>query len=533
MPTIFLLHLGKFQPAKVGIFQPAETGEYSTGVDMPARALTVMASGRTPQQAIQAVLYLRVSSKEQEREGFSIPAQERLLREYAAQRGFVVEQVFEEVETAKSIGRTRFAEMLAHLKRRQGKCRIILVEKTDRLYRSPKDWVLLDELDVEIHFVKENQIVSRNSRSSEKLMHGMKVLMAKNFIDNLSEETKKGMLEKARSGIYPSFARIGYRNVDGPAGKRILAPDTETAPTIRDIYERFATGQYSFKELVATLGRDGVTFRGRKISRSLVHQILRSRLYMGDFDWDGVTYQGTHEPLVTRECWERVQELLDKRAESKTRKVKHDFAFSGVVHCGHCGCLLVGELKKGRYVYYHCTGNRGKCPEPYTRQEVLTEEFMGILRNLIIPQSVLDWLVETAVDADRTEEAARERTLKRLWAEHERLNARIETMYLDKLDGRITAEFYDERSGAWRREQETIVRKINEVQNAGPAPIETAIDALRLTSRACELFAEQSSSEQRRLASTADQGCCLAGGQIANDAVRTIRDFAPFEPRKQ
>ena len=81
---------------------------------------------------------------------------------------------------------------------------------------------------------------------------------------------------------------------------------------------------------------------------------------------------GTHEPLVTRESWQRVQELLDARAESKTRKVKHDFAFTGLVQCGHCGCFLVGELKKGQYVYYHCTGNRGKCPEPYTRQEVLT-----------------------------------------------------------------------------------------------------------------------------------------------------------------
>ena len=75
--------------------------------------------------------------------------------------------------------------------------RIILVKKTDRLYRNLKDWVTLDELDLEIHLVKENIILSSDSRSSEKFMHGIKVLMAKNFIDNLSEEVKKGMLEKA------------------------------------------------------------------------------------------------------------------------------------------------------------------------------------------------------------------------------------------------------------------------------------------------------------------------------------------------
>ena len=97
--------------------------------------------------------------------------------------------------------------------RKHPDARIILVEKTDRLYRNLKDWVTLDELDLEIHFVKENVVLSPNSRSSEKFMHGIKVLMAKNYIDNLSEETRKGMLEKAEQGIWPSYAPLGYRNV--------------------------------------------------------------------------------------------------------------------------------------------------------------------------------------------------------------------------------------------------------------------------------------------------------------------------------
>jgi len=75
-----------------------------------------------------------------------------------------------------------------------------------------KDYVTMDELDLEIYFVKESVVLSRDSRSSDKFMHGIKVLMAKNYIDNLSEETKKGMLEKAEQAIYPSFAPLGYRN---------------------------------------------------------------------------------------------------------------------------------------------------------------------------------------------------------------------------------------------------------------------------------------------------------------------------------
>jgi DNA invertase Pin-like site-specific DNA recombinase len=469
------------------------------------------------------MLYVRVSSKDQEAEGFSIPAQVRLLREYAANKGFVVEREFVDIETAKASGRTHFSEMLAYLKKHPASCRTILVEKTDRLYRNLKDWVTLDELDVEIHFVKENEIVSRSSGSSAKLIHGFKVLMAKNVIDNLSEETRKGMLEKACSGIYPSFAPVGYRNVDGPNGKRVIVPDPATAGVITELFARFRTGRYSLENLVEEFRAEGMTLRGQKLYRSTVHQILRKRLYMGDFDWDGTTYQGTHEPLVSRESWQRVQELLNARAENKTRKVKHDFAFTGVVQCGHCGCFLVGELKKGRYLYYHCTGNRGKCPEPYTRQEVLSGEFASILGELVIPQPILEWLGESVLESDRTEQATREQTIKRLEAAYDRLKARIETMYLDKLDGRISGEFFDQRSAEWRREQDGLLGKIQEIRKAAPAPVEQAIDTLRLTSQACEMFEQQPAIKQRRLLQVLIERAAWKGGELHTKL------FEPFE----
>jgi|SRR6185369_7082430 len=295
---------------------------------MPARTLTVTPASKngTAAGTIQAVLYARVSTRDQEKEGFSIPAQLRLLRDYAASKGFVIAEEFTDVETAKASGRTNFTQMLLYLEKRKALCRTILVEKTDRLYRNLKDWITLDSRDLEIHFVKENGIVSPNSRSSEKLMHGMKVLMAKNYIDNLSEETRKGMTEKVCAGIYPSFAPVGYRNADGAGGKRVIISDPDAAPVIAELFGRFAAGHHSLRALVREFNAEGVKLRGHKLHSSVVRQILRKRLYSGDFDWDGTTYAGTHEPLVTRECWQRVQELLDARAENKIRKVKHDFA---------------------------------------------------------------------------------------------------------------------------------------------------------------------------------------------------------------
>ena len=113
----------------------------------------------------QAVIYARVSSKEQEKEGFSIPAQLKLLKEYAAMQGFAVAQEFVDVETAKQTGRAAFGEMIAYLKAHPT-VRVLLVEKTDRLYRNLKDWVTVDELDIEIHFPKEGVVLSRESRDS-------------------------------------------------------------------------------------------------------------------------------------------------------------------------------------------------------------------------------------------------------------------------------------------------------------------------------------------------------------------------------
>jgi len=110
--------------------------------------------------------------------------------------------------------------MIAYLRRHPGH-RVLLVEKTDRLYRNFKDYLTIEELALEIHLVKENEILSKDSRSSEKFVHAIKLVMAKNYIDNLSEEVKKGLHTKAAQGLWPSFAPVGYVNTMSSAGIRI------------------------------------------------------------------------------------------------------------------------------------------------------------------------------------------------------------------------------------------------------------------------------------------------------------------------
>jgi site-specific DNA recombinase len=344
-----------------------------------------------PRAARAAVLYARVSSQEQAREGFSIDAQGKLLQNYAREKRFEIASNFTDVETAKQAGRTGFDAMVGYL-RTNSSCRVLLVEKTDRLYRNFRDWVTIDEIDgLEVHFVKEGTIISEESRSSEKFMHGIKVLMAKNYIDNLSEETRKGMIEKASQGIWPSFAPIGYVNANGSNGKRTIVPDPALAPLVKRLYELCATGKYSIKELAAIAQTERLT-RGGSIQKSTVNKILRNRTYSGQFEWRGERYDGAYEAIIPRDLWLAAQDSLDQRLGTRAKKTGHCFAFSGMLTCGSCGCAMVGEIKKRKYIYYHCSGARGRCGEPYVRQEILEQAYAAMLRRISIDEDIVNWI---------------------------------------------------------------------------------------------------------------------------------------------
>jgi site-specific DNA recombinase len=463
----------------------------------------------------QAVIYARVSSKEQEKEGFSIPAQLKLLKDYASAQGFTVAREYVDVETAKQTGRAAFGEMVAYLKAHPA-VRVLLVEKTDRLYRNLKDWVTIDDLEVEVHLPKEGVVLSRESRSSEKFMHGIKVLMAKNYIDNLSEEARKGMQEKAEQGIWPTVAPLGYQNVVGPDGKKIIEPDPNSAPLIARLFEWYATGALSLKEVAEKARAAGLVYRksGAPVPVSTVHTTLRNRLYAGEFKWNGHVYLGKHQPLVTRELWERVQSVLDGRYAKKHRRVKHDFAFSGLIICGHCGCSIVGEIKKQRYVYYHCTGYKGRCDEPYVREEVIEREFTDLLGRLKLDDEVLEWVRE-ALDASHADERREhEEAIKRLRAEYDRLQNRVHAMYVDKLDGKVDGAFFERMSGEWRAEQDRCMREIERHQTADQSYLEEGVRVFELARNAQRLFEKQEPQEKRRLLNFLVSNCSWKGGEL-------------------
>ncbi len=433
----------------------------------------------------EVVLYARVSSKEQEREGYSIPAQERLLRGYAIEHGLEIVREFTDVETAKDSGRSSFNEMLAFLRRHRS-CRTVLVEKTDRLYRNLKDWVTVDEFDLEIHLVKEGVILSPDAKSAEKFMHGIRVLMAKNYIDNLSEEVRKGQREKAETGIWPSHAPLGYMNVITPEGKRTIAPDPERAPLVAKLFEWYGVGDVSIKELTRRAREAGLNFRrmGNPVNSATIHHLLRTQTFSGEFVWKGRVFKGGYEPLVTKDLWNRVQELLESRCVTKPKRRRQEFIFSGLIRCARCGCQLTAEIKKGKYVYYHCTGRRGPCHMRYTREEIFDERVGRELDRLRLPDEMHQWLVGTLKASHQDETSFHGQAVERLQAEYGLIQKRLDRMYEDKLDGTVAAAYFERRSNEWRAQQAQILEDIQRHQTANRTYVDQGIQILDLARNA-------------------------------------------------
>ncbi len=454
----------------------------------------------------KAVLYARVSSKEQEQEGFSIPAQLKLLKEFAAKSGFEIVREFVDVETAKKAGRAAFGEMVGFLKENPS-VRTLLCEKTDRLYRNFKDYVTIDDLGVEIQLIREGETISKDSRSHVKFIHGIKVLMAKNYIDNLSEEVRKGHAEKAAQGEYPSIAPLGYRN---NLQTHLLEIDEEDAPKIRRLFELYAAGRHSLRQLRELAGEAGLSGRRskRQLSKSEVERILKNPIYYGIFRWKGKLWPGTHPTIISKELFDRVQEVFHNQNRSK--KSRHVFAYGNLMNCSRCGCRITAERQKGKYVYYRCTGFRGRCGQPYVPERALEPKMRELVQAVLIGDEKLEWLKGLLRESHTDEKAFHDGQIKALVGRYEQLQQRLDQIYLDKLDGKIPAEFWEQKNSEWRQEQTEVQAKIERHGKANQNYMEEGIKILELAQQAGTLYVAALPEEKREILGFLLLNCNLA-----------------------
>ena len=451
-----------------------------------------------------AVLYARVSSKEQEREGFSIPAQLKLLREYAVRNDLRLVSEFVDVETAKTSGRQNFGEMVKFFKHNRD-CRIVLVEKTDRLYRNLRDAVTLEDLDIEIHLVKEGQIISKDAKSQTKLIHGMHLVLARHYIENLREEVKKGMREKAEQGMYPGRAPFGYRN---NIVERKIEIHLHNAPIVQRIFELYASSQHSLADLRRVIQAE----TGKTFSKSYLHTMLTNPLYIGNFVWGERTYRGTHNIFLDPMLYDRVQAVLAGHNKPKYRK--QEIAFRGLLTCAEDHCAITAELKKGKYVYYRCTGFRGKCNTPRFREEEMSSNLGAILKDIHIPEEVLLPLEESLnSDQERcqTEAAGQRSSLTQRLAG---IRKRMDQAYQDKLDGKIPEDFWERKMSEWRAEEQQVQMAINALRDFSADRLLSAKRILELANKAYSLYLTRNPAEQAKLLRLVLLNCSIDGVNV-------------------
>jgi site-specific DNA recombinase len=452
----------------------------------------------------QAVLYARVSSKDQEREGYSIPAQLKLLREYARTHDFELVREFLDVETAKTTGRKQFGEMVRFF-RENPHCRVAIVEKTDRLYRNFRDCVTLEDLEIEIHLPKEGQVISKDAKSQAKLVHGIQVVIARNYIENLREEVRKGMREKAEQGIYPSRPPLGYQN---NILEHTIEVDPKKAPIARRMFDLYASGQHSLASVRNMLR---VEF-GCTLAKGYLERLLKNPFYKGQFIWEEKLYPGTQTPLVSAEVFEQVQAVF--RGHNKPKYRRHEFAFGGLLRCAYDDCMVTAELKKARYIYYRCTGFRGKCQLPYFREEVLADRLGQVLKNIHIPDAVLSQL-EKSLRADKgRDEAIRRQQGERLQQRLSAVRRRLDQAYLDKLDGKITEEFWTRKAAEWQAEEQQILLAVQGLEQANPDRMLDAVRTLELANKAHSLYLKQAPTEKAKLLKVVLSNCAIDAASV-------------------
>ncbi|MGC8977631.1 MAG: recombinase family protein [Candidatus Ratteibacteria bacterium] len=207
----------------------------------------------------------------------------------------------------------------------------IIFDVPDRMTRNDIDKIkiyrLVKEYDKTIHFSRTGKVFSKNSSPDEEFMLDIEVAYAKKVSNDISVRTKMGLKEKADRGILPTRAPIGYKN-NPMTG--MIDIDSERAPFIKRLFELYATGNYSEKELTEIMNREGLRDnKGEKIHKSHVHRILKNPFYYGEFYWNGELKKGIHKPLISKELFDKVQKVLK---------------------CGKCGCAITAEIKKQKWL---------------------------------------------------------------------------------------------------------------------------------------------------------------------------------------
>lgn len=320
-----------------------------------------------PKENKRAIIYCRVSTKEQVDEGNSLKSQEKNCREYALKTGYEIAEVFiEQGESAKTSDRTQLKKLLNYCADKKNHISAVLIYKLDRISRNTDDYsqirILLKRYGVEIKSTTEFFEDSPAGRFMENIIANV----AQFDNDVRTERCVGGMRDAMREGRYVWAAPIGYDNVK-IAGKSTIKPNS-MAVLLRKTFEMVAQNQTSTEEVRRHMVRAGLkSKRGNGLTKSHFYKLLKNELYMGQIVKFGERHRGTFEPLVTEELFQQVQRVLKHRTKRNYlyQTENPDFPLRRfVIHKESgkklTGCWAQGSTKKFAYYYFQGKGKSYK-----------------------------------------------------------------------------------------------------------------------------------------------------------------------------
>ena len=349
-------------------------------------------------------LYARKSTDVEDKQVLSIEAQLAELRALARENNLEIAAEFVEKQSAKMPGRPIFNDMMLRIQR--GDAHGVVCWKLDRLARNPVDggqisWFLQNSTIAHI------QTHDRAYYSADNvLMMSVEFGMANQYVRDLSVNVTRGLRHKARLGVYPSIAPLGYLN--DPRTKTI-AVDRRKAPLVRAAFELYAqngsrledVSNFLFQRGIKTGATRGWTKGGgNPLKRDQISFLLSNSFYYGHFKYGGEMYEGIHAPIVSKDLFDKVQKVLALRSRANHKAANGPQAFCGLLKCGECGCSITAEekikhQKNGnvhQYIYYRCTKKRGVCASEYVRQEKLDTQLSELLSKFVLPKEWADEL---------------------------------------------------------------------------------------------------------------------------------------------
>ncbi len=399
-------------------------------------------------------IYTRKSTDDKDRQVRSISDQLAELKELALKEQLEVVDVFVEKQTAKIPGRPVFNEMM--LRMEAGEASGILAWHPDRLARNSVDGGKI------IYLVDTGVIVEMkfptfwfDPTPQGKFMLSIAFSQSKYYVDNLSENIKRGHRNKVKEGIWPQMSPLGYVNKN----KRIV-PDENIAPLIKKTFEAYSSGSFTLRELRDKFNGLGLKRKsGKELAVSNYQKLLKNPIYTGLMRYNGEIFEGKHEPIITKKLFDSVQEVMMRKSKPKSRGLK-PYLYRGFFRCGECGCFITTETQKG-HNYLRCTKRKNPCTQKYVREELITSQIKEEIKKVSLPDDWASWMLAENEKDKLVEAQSSTLFADKTKADISLLDSKIEKLMNAYLENALSLEEYRDAKSALVNQKQLLKEKLS------------------------------------------------------------------------